>query len=131
MKPTNVRGRVYKTLGTSVILIPLSPPSLGPSLKSISLIYYLTIQQLLPQKTLAVHFQFSCSFRMRGVWVCHHFHTCTPLSSREGGHIRLFITLVPKVYNNVFLFVGVTTWNFDWSIHYVEYPNVSTTKCDL
>ena len=28
---------------------------------------------------------------------------------REGGDIGLFITLVPKFYNNVFLFLGLTT----------------------
>ena len=28
---------------------------------------------------------------------------------REGGDIGLFITLVPKVYNSAFLFVGLTT----------------------
>ena len=38
----------------------------------------------------------------------------------EGGDIGLFITPVPKVYNNVFLFVGLTTLgnltNYDWLI---------------
>ena len=29
--------------------------------------------------------------------------------SREGGDIGLFILLVPKVFNNIFLFVGSTT----------------------
>ena len=31
------------------------------------------------------------------------------INSREGGDIGLFIILVPKVYNNVFQFVGLTT----------------------
>ncbi len=32
--------------------------------------------------------------------------------SREERDIGLFITLVPKVYNNVFLFVGLISWGF-------------------
>ncbi len=48
---------------------------------------------------------------------------------------ELFITLVPKVYNNVFLFVGLTNLgtllNFDWLIHQVECLNVSTTNFNL
>ena len=39
------------------------------------------------------------------------------MAGERGGN-GLFITLVPKVYNNVFLFVGLTTLgdllNFDW-----------------
>ena len=42
---------------------------------------------------------------------------------------------VYKYYNNVFLFVGLTTLgtlvNFDWLAHEVEYSNVSTTNCNL
>ena len=47
-----------------------------------------------------------------------------------GGGIGLFITLVPGVCNNVFLFVNSTgglLLNFDWLVH----PNVSTTNCNL
>ena len=44
----------------------------------------------------------------------------------------MFITLVPKVCNNVFLLVGLTTLgifvNFDWLIHYVKCSNVLTTN---
>ena len=43
------------------------------------------------------------------------------ISVREGGDNELFITLVPNFFNNVFLFVGLTTLetmqNFDWLIH--------------
>ena len=51
---------------------------------------------------------------------------------------RLFITLIPKVLNNFFLFVGLTTlgtfyefllWN--WLIHKIECSNVSTNNCNL
>ena len=51
--------------------------------------------------------------------------------SKEVGDIWLFTTLVPKV----FIFVGSTTlWTFidyDWLVHLVECPNVSTTYCNL
>ena len=44
--------------------------------------------------------------------------------STEGGGIGLFITLVPKVIKNVFLFVVLTTLgtllNFDSLVHLVE-----------
>ena len=42
----------------------------------------------------------------------------------------LFITLVPKFYNSVFLFIGLTTLGtsvtFDWLVCLVECSNVST-----
>ena len=41
--------------------------------------------------------------------------------SRERGENELFITLVPKVYYNVFLLVGLTTLgtfvNVDWLVY--------------
>ena len=40
-----------------------------------------------------------------------------PLEFREGGDIGLFITLVPKVLYNIFLFVGLTTLGLDWLVH--------------
>ena len=47
----------------------------------------------------------------------------------------MFITLVPKFYNNGFLFVSLTTLgtsvNFDWFVHKVECSNVSTTVFNL
>ena len=40
----------------------------------------------------------------------HNFtHTETVAIVREGGDIGLFITQVPKVFNNIFLFVDLTT----------------------
>ena len=54
-----------------------------------------------------------------------------PVSTREGGDNGLFNTIIPIV----FLFVGLTTFgtlgNFDWFIHQVECPNISTTNCNL
>ena len=51
---------------------------------------------------------------------------------KEGGDNVMLISLVPKFYNNVFLFVDLTTLetlvNFDWLIHLVKCPNVSTTN---
>ncbi len=46
---------------------------------------------------------------------------------REGGDFGLFITLVPKVLQSVFLFVGLTTLGglilkFDRFVHLVERP---------
>ena len=53
----------------------------------------------------------------------------------DGGDIWLFITLAPKFYNNVFLFLGLITLgnflNFDCLVQKVECPNVSTTNHDL
>ena len=53
---------------------------------------------------------------------------------REGGN-GLFITVVPKVLNDVFLFVGLTTLgtlvNFNWLVTYVEYSNISTNNYNL
>ena len=34
--------------------------------------------------------------------------------SREGGDNGLFIKLVPKVYNSIILFVGLTIWRYYW-----------------
>ena len=49
--------------------------------------------------------------------------------------IWLFITLVPKVLYNFFLFVGLTTLGslmyFYWLIHSIKCPDVSTTNCNL
>ena len=51
---------------------------------------------------------------------------------RERGDNGLFIMLVPKVFNNIFLFVGSTTLgtlvDFDLSVHLVKCSNVSTTN---
>ena len=50
----------------------------------------------------------------------YNYVKCMSLKLREGGDNGLFITLVPKVYYNVFLCVGITTLgtlNFDWLIH--------------
>ena len=56
--------------------------------------------------------------------------TITLVSFRDRGGIGLFITPVPKVYNNVFLFDGLptlgTSVNFDWLIHKVEFSDVPT-----
>ena len=47
----------------------------------------------------------------------------------------LFITLVPKVFDNVFLLVGLitleTSVNFDLLVHYVECSNVLKTDFNL
>ena len=55
--------------------------------------------------------------------------------SREGGHIRLFITLVPKVFNSVVLFVGIPTLetfiDFDWLVYALKCPNVLKTKSKI
>ena len=54
---------------------------------------------------------------------------------REGRDVGLFITLVPQIYNNVFLFVCLTTLGtfleFDCFVHYVKCSNVSTTNCNV
>ena len=51
---------------------------------------------------------------------------------KEGGDNVMLISLVPKFYNNVSLFVDLTTLgtlvNFDWLIHLVKGPTVSTTN---
>ena len=39
-----------------------------------------------------------------------HMHVDKVFDIKEGGDIEVFITLVPKVYNKVFLFVGLTTF---------------------
>ena len=44
---------------------------------------------------------------------------------RKGGAIGMFISLVPKVLQSWGLF------NFDKLVHLVEFPNVSTTNCNL
>ena len=54
---------------------------------------------------------------------------------REIEDIGLFITLVPKVINNVFLLLGLTTLRtfteFDWLVYEVYCLNVSTTNFNL
>ena len=54
---------------------------------------------------------------------------------REGGDIRLFITLVPKGFKTFSYSLDYHQWifliNFDWLVHLVECPNVSTTNCNL
>ena len=40
--------------------------------------------------------------------LCEYVNLCAKIS-REGGDNELFFTLVPKVLNNVFLFVELTT----------------------
>ena len=69
-----------------------------------------------------------------------NFITYNPFSflyfqfNRKKGDIWLFIILVPKVLNNGFLFVNLTTSEtllyFNWLVHKVECPNVSTTNCN-
>ena len=48
----------------------------------------------------------TCNFKPFLSDIHSHNSYCIP---SEGGNIGLFITLVPKVYNNVFLFVSLTT----------------------
>ena len=57
---------------------------------------------------------------------------------KEGGSgdIGLFITLVPKFFKYRFLIRWIKQpWglllNFDWFVHLVECPNVSTTNFNL
>ena len=56
-------------------------------------------------------------------------------SQRERENNGFFITQCPKFYNNIFLFVWLTSLetlvNFDWLIHLVECSNVSTINFDL
>ena len=51
---------------------------------------------------------------------------------KEGGDNVMLISLVPKFYNNVSLFVDLTILgtlvNFDWLIYLVMCPTVSTTN---
>ena len=51
---------------------------------------------------------------------------CPVVALKEGGEIGLFITLVSKVLQQRFLIC----FYFDWLVHKVEFPNVSTTNCD-
>ena len=58
--------------------------------------------------------------------------------SRErerGGTMGCLLHKSSKFYNNIFLFVGLTTLgnlvNFDWLVNQVEFPNVSTTYFNL
>ena len=56
-------------------------------------------------------------------------------TERERGDNGLFITLVHKFLQSVFLFVGLPTLGtlieFDWLVHKVECPNDSTTNLNL
>ena len=60
-----------------------------------------------------------------------HFLRCSfmkSILSRERGKNGLFIALVPKFYNNLFLIVGLTTlrtlMNFDWLVNKINVQTV-------
>ena len=61
------------------------------------------------------------------------FHGSAAACPRKEGYNGLFITMYPKVFNNVFLLVGLTTLGAfnkcDWLIYQVECPNGPTKNC--
>ena len=54
----------------------------------------------------------------------------TEVNILKGGDIwAVYYTSPKKFYDNVFLFVGLT--NFDWLVHYYKCLNISTFNCKL